>query len=125
MVDRPLNFRITQEQELGSIGENKFLDGAITLGYNSNINSMPDGRLYIDLLINNTNYRLPINSDCSYFLIKDGGTLYGQYDADKGEVPNTTVPVSFVNGVPQEVNSQISFLVEGEGWYDSYGRKET
>jgi len=104
MAEKYVSFRMGKETSLGSevapSNNNPFMDGTFVFAYNDKYNhfdssdQIVDGRLYIDATIDNNNYRFPINSECSYFLInKEDGTDFAVGDENS--------PIYFANGIPQ------------------------
>lgn len=117
MAERYVSFRMGKETSLGSevapSSNNPFMDGTFVFAYNNKYNhfdssdQIVDGRLYIDAAIDGNNYRFPVNSECSYFLInKEDGTDF--------EMGDTNRPIYFSGGVPQPVDC-ISTAYGGTG----------
>lgn len=107
MAERYVSFRIGKETSLGSEvvpteNKNPFTDGTLIFAYNDKYNHVDtseqivDGRLYVDAAIDGNNYRFPINSECSYFLINSE-------DGKDFEMGNDGRPVYFSGGIPQPV----------------------
>lgn len=107
MAERYVSFRMGKETSLGSevapSNSNPFMDGTFVFAYNDKYNhfdssdQIVDGRLYIDATIDGNNYRFPVNSECSYFLInKEDGTDYAVGDENS--------PIYFANGIPQIID---------------------
>lgn len=108
MAEKYVSFRIGKETSLGSEvvpteNKNPFTDGTLIFAYNNKYNyddtskQIVDGRLYVDAAIDGNNYRFPINSECSYFLINEE-------DGKDFEMGNTGRPVYFSGGIPQPVD---------------------
>lgn len=108
MAERYVSFRIGKETSLGSEvvpteNKNPFTDGTLIFAYNDKYNhsdasaQIVDGRLYVDATIDSNNYRFPINSECSYFLINSE-------DGKDFEMGNTGRPVYFSGGIPQPID---------------------
>lgn len=108
MAERYVSFRIGKETSLGSEvvpteNKNPFTDGTLIFAYNDKYNhndasaQIVDGRLYVDATIDSSNYRFPVNSECSYFLINSE-------DGKDFEMGNTGRPVYFSGGIPQPVD---------------------
>lgn len=118
MAERYVSFRIGKETSLGSEvvpteNKNPFTDGTLIFAYNNKYNHVDiseqivDGRLYVDAAIDGNNYRFPVNSECSYFLIN-------KEDGKDFEMGNTGRPVYFSGGIPQPVD-YISTAYGGTG----------